>query len=644
MRLRQILSRKRLDADLAEEMRQHLAERVEELIATGVPANVAQQTAKKQFGNLSLLEEQGREVWRWQKLEAVLHDIRFGARRLKQSPAFTIVCIVTLALGLGANFALFSLVKAVLLNPLPFRDPSRLVMLYETSDPNDPTTYNVVPTATFEDWQTGSHGFAEMAFWDYDTRNLSGQSGQLPEQLETRRCTWNLFHTLGIQPAYGRFFSSSDDKPGAAATTVLTWSLFQRRFAGDPAVIGTTVLLNNQPYTVIGVLPSWFAYPDTKGQLWTPAYQDMRPNAMHSHGNHLWNVIARLKKGVTSAAAVAEIRAIQSRIHKQYSNEPASQSAGIRPLLDDLTGDFKTPLYVLLAAVGCLLLITCLNVASLLLARSFARRKEIAVRAALGGSAGRIAQEQLIESLLLAFGGGTVAVAVAFTVLCWIVHSRPDIPRIHSLQLDFPLIAFGIGLTLLAGLLSGFLPAISFRRGALLAFLRESSRTARTGRSHVALRRYLVSIEVAVTVILLVGAGLLLKSFLHLRNVNLGCATKNVLTMSLLLPKQTYKSPEQVALFLDPLLQRVRVLPGVEAAGAITRLPGGGYWSDNMFTIPEHPPLPKGQFQFAIVRGVDTDAFKALEIPLLRGRTFTDYDRLNKALNVVISAQFARKF
>jgi predicted permease len=644
MRLHHYFSRRKLNADLEEEMREHLDERTEELVGQGVPLPLARETAQREFGNFTLLEEQARDVWRWPRVEAMVHDISFAIRRLRHAPGFTLVSVLTLALGLGANFALFSLVQTVLLNPLPFQDPARLVMLYEAEASHATSSFNIVAAGSFADWQHGARSFEQMAIWSWATRNLSGEGGQLPEKLTTRKCTWNLFSTLGVQPAYGRFFSAGDDKPGAPSTTVLTWSLFQRRFAGNPAVIGRTILLNDEPYTVIGVLPSWFAYPDIKSQLWTPAYHDAPPQSMQSHGNHMWNVVARLKAGVNPAAAAAEIGAIQARIHKQFPGEPAGESAGIQPLLDDIVGPFKAPLYVLMAAVGCVLLITCLNLASLQLARSVARRKEIAVRSALGGSAWRIMQEQIFESLLLAFGGGLLAAGVAYGLIRWTIMVRDDMPRTESIHVDMTFLAFSAGLTALTGLLAGILPATSFRSNSLLNSLQESSRSVRGGRSRATLRTYLVGIEMAFTAVLLIGAGLLLKSFIELRSVPLGCTTKNVLTMSLSLSQARYQVPSRAASLLDTLLTRIRAFPGVQSAGAISTPPGGGYSGDTMFAIPEHPIPPKGKFQFAIFRGADPQAFRTLEIPVLRGRTFTNYDRQDKASRAIISASFVKQF
>jgi predicted permease len=642
--LKRIFLRQRLYDDLQEEMQQHLEERAAELTAGGMNPDQALRAARREFGNRTLLEEQGREVWQWTSVENLGRDVRFSIRRLSKVPGLTVVCILTLALGLGASVALFSVVHAVLLKPLPFKDSDRLVMLYEGDPQGSPNVFNQVAGGNFGEWQRESHSFEQMALWGWTSRNFSSRGGQFPEELQARLCTWNLFATLQVQPAYGRAFSASDDSRQANATTILSWNLFQRRFAGDPSILGKAVLLDGKPYTVIGIMPRWLNYPDPKTQLWLPAYHEQAPNVMQSHGMHKWNVVARLKPGVTDAAARSEVSGIQMRIHERYPNEPAMKGAQIRPLVDDMVRGYKTPLYVLLGAVGCVLLITCLNVANLLVARAAVRRKEFSIRAALGGTRWRLIREQMIESVLLASGGGILGVALASAGIYWILSTRTDLPRGESVHMDFTVLAFTFGITLLSGLIAGLLPATSTSLGSLTKALHESSRSLSASRSHARLRRTLLGAEVAFTVILLIGAGLLVKSFFRLQSVHLGFATKNILTMSFALRGAKYSTPSQKTAFFEELTNRVRALPGVQDAGLVTWLPGSGYRGDDIFAIPEHPPLPRGQFQASIDHGAGPAFFATMQIPLLRGRTFTDADRLERAHVAVVSQDFARTF
>lgn len=642
--LTRIFSRGQLYSDLQEEMRQHLEERASELTAGGMPSEEAWRTAQREFGNRTLLEERSREVWQWPLVENLWRDIRFALRRLSKVPGLTVICILTLALGLGASVALFSVVEAVLLRPLPFPDSQHLVMMYE-SDPKDfPSVFNQVSGGNFEEWQRESHSFEQMAFWGWTSRNLSSRGGRLAEDLQAKLCTWNLFATLQVQPVYGRAFSASDDTRQANATTILSWNIFQRRFAGDPAILGKPIFLDGKPYTVIGIMPQWLSYPDPKTQLWLPAYHEQAPNVMQSHGMHKWNVVARLKTGVTAAAARAEVSGIQMRIHKRYPNEPAMKGAQIRPLIDDMVRGYKTPLYALLGAVGCVLLITCLNVANLLVSRAAVRRKEFSIRAALGGTRWRLVREQLLESLLLASGGGVLGIALASAGIYWILSTRTDLPRAESVHIDFTVLAFAVGITLLSGLFAGVLPATSTSLRSLSKALHESSRSLTAARSHARIRKILLGVEVAFTVMLLIGAGLLVKSYFRLQSVPLGFATKNILTMSFALRGAKYYTPSQKTAFFEELTNRVRALPGVQSAGLVTWLPGSGYRGDDVFTIPEHPPLPRGQFQASIDHGADPAYFATMRIPLLRGRTFTNADRLERANVAVVSQDFVRTF
>ncbi len=642
--LSRLFSRRQIYADLQEEMRQHLEERASELTAGGVSSEEAWQTAQREFGNRTLLEEKSREVWQWTTFENAAHDLHCAIRRLSKVPGLTVVCIVTLALGLGASIALFTVVQAVLLKPLPFKDSSRLVMLYESNPDESQNVFNQVSGGNFAEWQRESHSFEQMAFWGWTSRNLSSRGGEFPEELQAKLCTWNLFATLQVQPAYGRAFSASDDSREANATTILSWGLFQRRFGGDSAILGKAILLDGKQYTVIGIMPRWLNYPDPKTQLWLPAYHEQAPNVMQSHGVHKWNVVARLKPGVTEAVARSEVSGIQMRIHKRYPNEPAMKGVQIRPLIDDMVLGYKTPLYALLGAVGCVLLITCLNVANLLVARAAVRRKEFSIRAALGGTRWRLVRDQMIESLLLASGGGILGIALASAGIHWILGTRTDLPRAQSVHIDLGVLAFTFGITLLSGLFAGLLPATSTSFGSLAKALQESSRSLSSSRSHARLRKALLGIEVAFTVMLLIGAGLLIKSFFRLQSVHLGCATKNILTMSFALRGAKYSTPPQKTAFFEELTNRVRTLPGVQGAGLVTWLPGNGYRGDDVFTIPEHPPIPKGQFQASIDHGADPAYFATMQIPLLRGRTFTDADRLEKAHVAVVSQDFARTF
>lgn len=645
LRLAGLLRRERGERELAEELESHLQLHIEENLRAGMSSPEARRQALIKLGGLEQAKENYRDRRGLPLIETLIQDIRYGLRQLRRSPGFTAVAVLTLALGTGGATALFTIVHSVLLEPLPFKDPSRLISLYEHSS-DDKFPYNVVAGGVFAEWKKQSRGFSDLAILSNEAQyNLSGLRGQLPEKVQAAECSWNLFPTLGVEPALGRSFAAADDQPSAGASVVLSWGLWKMRFGGDPAILNQTFHLNAKPYTVIGIMPSWFAYPDQSVELWTPIYHEESSEDMQVLDQHDYIVIGRLRPGVTESQATSELSVIVRRLHDQHLDDPfVSKAASSRPLLDDMVGDFKTPLYVLLAATVCLLLIACLNVASLLVARGAARRRELAIRTALGGSRWRVMGEHLTESFLLSAAGGAAGLPMAYAMIQWFVRTRPDMSRVEAIQMDGAVVAFVLGLILLCALFASSTSSLSIRSDQILSSLQESSRAQSAGHARVRLRKWLLMLEVGLTVILLIGAGLLLKSYARLRSSDLGCVTQNVLTMRFTLPDANYRQPAQRANFYEALLGRARSLPGVEAAGAIRAVPGQGYGGDAGFAIAEHPPLAVGQAEYAIVRWADPGYFAALGIPFLRGQTFDENQRLEKANEVIISESFARKY
>jgi putative ABC transport system permease protein len=465
----------------------------------------------------------------------------------------------------------------------------------------------------------------------------------LPEAIETRWCSYTLFPILGVQPLYGRFFTEADDRAGANGAVVLSYSLWKRRYVSDPAAIGRTILLDTKPYTIIGVLPSWFDFPDTRVQLWLPVGQVQSDERLQSRGNHRFYVTARLKSGVTVAQANAELDAIEHRIYTQFPSEFVGKHAHVMSLAETLVHDVRTTLYVLMGAVSCVLLIACLNVANLFVARAATRRRETAVRAALGGSRRRLVQEQLTESLLMTLIGGALGVLLAYAGVQWLVALRADLPHANSIHLDRVSLLFTAAITLLSGIFAGLLPAMFGTRVESLSALKETARSLGGGSARARLRSVLLAAEVSLTVVLLIGAGLLLKSFAELRSVKMGCATDNVLTMGVSLPDAKYDYGPPKAHFFEDLLSRVRSVPEVAAAGVVSVLPGNGHYEDNTFKIEGRAPEP-GEFLDATVRAADPGYFRAMNVPLLRGRYFADSDQRKNFNGMVISESMARKF
>jgi predicted permease len=518
-----------------------------------------------------------------------------------------------------------------------------LVRLYE-ADAHGAFQDNVLAGGTFAAWQSQSHSFEQMAIKRGIDYNLSGSGGQLPELVHGQVASWNIFPLLGVEAARGRLFLPSDDRRETNATVVLTWGLWKRRYGGDPELIGKTILLDAKPYMVLGVLPEWFNYPDSKVQLWTPIYHERSPVVMALLTAHNLDAIGRLKPGVTIAQAAAELSTIQRQIRQQNPDGPVHDAANIRPILDAEVFHLKTGLYAMLAATGCLLLIACLNIANLLVARAATRRRETAVRTALGGSRGRLIREQVIESLVLSIAGGTGGLMLAEVALRWLVHTRHDIPRADSIHIDGMVVVFTIAITVLCGLLAGLIPALSSNDKQILRTLQESSRSYSGGHAGVRLRRLLLGLQVGLTVVLLISAGLLLKTYTRLRSVNLGCATHDVLTMEINLPRGTYKTGAQIVSFYEQLSDRIRQLPGVRGVTVGTILPGEGHQRDDTFTIHEHPPLPKGQVLDASTFFADPSYFNALQIPLLQGRVFQPDERLERSHSVIVNQTFVRRF
>ncbi len=635
-----LFRRKAAGAELDEELRFHLEQQIAENRRAGMTEVEARQAALRLFGNPTVMREQVRDSWSWQWLESLARDTRHGFRRLMRAPSFALTAILVLALGIGANVALFSVVNAVLLKPLPVAHPDRLVRIYEANT-RQHFQDNVVAGGCFARWQQESRSFVQMAIMQSTTYNLAG-NGEMPEVVQAEQASWNTLPMLGAPAAIGRLFSRDDDRPEANATTLLSWGLWKRRYGGDPSIIGRTILIDQKPYTVLGVLPEWFRYPDARTQVWVPVYHERSHEMMQLLASHNFNVLGELRPGVTAEHAAAELSTIQRQIRQQNPDGPVNDAVNLRPILDGQVREVKVGLYALLGATACLLLIACLNIANLLVARSASRSRETAIRTALGGSRVVLIRSQVMESLLLSLAGGALGLAFAYGAVQWLVHVRSDLPRADTIHIDLITGLFTAGCILLCGMVAGLVPALSARNRNLVSALQETSRSASAGRNRARTRRALLTAEVSLTVVLLISAGLLLKSYSAMRNSDLGCATHDVLTMSLSQPRHM-KTPAQLAAFYQVLLERVRQTPGVTAAAAASRLPGQDRWRDDVFTIREHPPLPKGQVLDATTRFVDPGYFKAMHIPLVAGRSFTNDERLDRADKVIISESLARQ-
>ncbi|MGB6745046.1 MAG: ABC transporter permease [Terracidiphilus sp.] len=648
MRIGMLFERRKAAAQLDDELRFHLDRQIEENLAAGMSASEARYAALRSFGNPTLLRDQTRATWSWSWLESLLRDVRYGVRTLRRTPGFALVAIAVIALCIGASTSLFTIVRSVLLRPLPFRDPARLVMIYEhfrAPQLNLPSfNYNPVAPADYFDWRAHTNGFEDMAVWRWAQFNLTGVRGDLPEQVNAAGGSWNLFPLLGVDAAIGRTFTSSEDRPDGNVV-LLTWNLFERRFGGDASIVGRQIHLDGKPYVVVGVLPKWFTYPDASMQVWVPYASGMPPAVLEHHDFHFSRVVARLRRDVRLASAISQVDALQYRMHMQYPGAPVAEDAVSRSMKEDLANDVRKPLLLLMGAVGCMLLIGCLNVANLLVARAAARQREVAIRGALGARRWTLVREQLIESLLICLAGGALGVLFSFTATRWLAHAWKNLPTAQSIHVDGAVLAFACALVLAAALLAGLLPAISSTARSVFATLQASARTTSASLGRTTLRKALLTVEISVTVVLLIAAGLLLKSFARLRTTDVGSVTANILTLDFSLPAQQYSTQEKKNAFNEALLARVRALPGVRAVALGSELPGAGYGGDDILSVVEHPPLPPGALlPDALNRIADPGYFQALGIPLLRGRFFTPDDRGDHGQKIIVSRQLVEKY
>lgn len=569
---------------------------------------------------------------RWE--DEMIQDLRFGARTLRNQPGFTLIAVLTLALGIGANTAIFSVVNAVLLAPLPFAEPERIVRLYGVfSQGNQAST----SPPDFLDYRAQNQSFAEFAALRPGSYNLTGQTE--PERITGAAVTSNFFRALGVQPLRGRTFTPEEAQGGQAQEVLISEGLWQRRFGAATNIIGQSLLLDGQPHTIIGVLANDARMPDT-AEVWKPL--TFEGENMQVRRFHFLRCFGRLKPGVTIAQAQADLDAIAVALEKQYPDSNTTWRLRMVPLREELLGDVSTGLYVLLGAVALVLLIACVNVANLLLARAAARQKELAIRRALGAGRWRLLRQLLTECLLLAMVGGALGLALAVWGTQLLVTLAPTtIPRASAIGVNGQVLGFTLLLSVLTGLTFGLLPAWQASRTDSNERLKAGGKGAGAGPQHT--RSILVVAEIALALVLLMGAGLLLQSLRRLQNVDLGFDPRGVLTMQLFLPEAKYHELGKTTQFFTQLLQRVQALPGVQAAGTTTRLPlqGGG---DTYFKIEGRPFADPKQLVTAVNPDVSPDYFRAQGIALREGRAFTPQEVTSVPHVVIINEALAQAY
>jgi predicted permease len=574
-------------------------------------------------------------------MDQLIQDIRYGIRMMFKNPGFTLAALITLALGIGANTAIFSLVNGLLLRPLPYGNPDRIVTVWQDYRQRSGRDLEWTSPDTFFDWRDQNHVFAGISVLDgWLPTILAGE----PEQLPGARVTYNIFSVLGVSPAIGRTFAAEEDKPNGRKVVILSDGLWKRRFGGERNVIGKDVLINGEKYSVIGVMPPRFEFPmEPAAQLWTP----MQVDSTNSCGRDCITLrsIAKLKNGVTLAQAKSDMNLVAERMQKQYPEQYRNAGITLVPLQEQLTEEIRPALLVLLAAVGLVLLITCANVANLLLVRASGRKSEIAIRSALGAGKSRLTRQLITENMLLALIGGALGIFLGVFGIDILIRLLPqDLPIVglNNVGVDLRVLIFTLGLSLATGLIFGLIPLMQFNDPKLGESLKEGGRN-RVGTGSNKIRSFLVVSEVALALMLLIGTGLLMKSFIQLINVNPGFQSQNVLTMQFNLPENRYPEREQIFAFYSQLLEKVKTLPGVIKAGTTSSLPLGDNYTDTTFLIEGQSPEQRKD-QGVWFQLISKEYLQTMGIRLLKGRYFTDQDNFDAPRAVIVTESFARRY
>ncbi|HYP28749.1 MAG TPA: ABC transporter permease [Blastocatellia bacterium] len=639
------LDRRRYERELDEEIRTHLELEAGRNVEAGMPIEEAHYAALRKFGSVGLAREDSRAMWGFRSLETLWQDLRYGFRMLGKNPGFTAIAVLTLALGIGANSAIFSVVNAVLLRPLPYKDPDRLVQFWETNPLRGWTQATVAP-ANFFDWEKQSQSFDGLAAYMGSDRKEAGLAGlqftggDEPERLQGLGVSANIFSVLGVEAALGRTFREEETWQGKHRVAVLSHGLWQRRFSASPDVIGRKITLNGRDLEIVGVMPPGFYFPSREVELWVPFGWNQN-NIVQLRRPHFLRAVARLKPGVTVEQARAEMNNIAAALEEQYPDTNTQMGVGLGPLKQWIVEDTQLALIVFLVTVGLVLLIACANVANLQLARAAARTKEMAIRTALGARRGRIVRQLLTESLLLSIIGGALGLALAVWGRDLIIAFSPgNIPRLEETSLDARVLGFTVGITLLTVLLFGLAPAIHSSKPDPVIELKGGGR--RGGVFHgQRLRSALVIGEVALSLMLVISAGLMIRSFMRLQQVDPGFDPDNALTLRISLPGAKYPEDKQATDFFERAQEKIRNLPGVLSVGATSRLALKGYrWTGDL-TIEGRPP--EEYDREVRHKEITPDYFRAMGISLIAGRFFDASDRAEGQPVVIINETLARR-
>ncbi len=638
---RNLLHKNSVERDFTEEIEAYLEMLTQSKVDRGFEREDARRAALLELEGMEQVKEEVREVRMGHFIETILQDLRYGVRVLIKSPVFTLVAVISLALGIGANTAIFSVVNGLLLKPLPYPESERIMAVWHTPPQESFPGMNKfsVSPGNYLDWKAQSHSFEQMAV--YSDGGFSLSAGDTPMPVDGAAVSSEFFTVLRSNVILGRTFMSEEEQPGRDKVAVISYGLWQRLFGANPNVIGKSFTLESETYTVIGVMPNGFQFPG-KSELWVPLAWDEKEK--QTRAIHDYVVIARLKPDVSLQQAQAEMKTISSRLEQQYPEENKGWGAVVIPLQEDLVGDLRPALLVLFSAVGFVLLIACANVANLMLARGANRQKEIAIRVALGAARTRVVRQLLTESILLAVIGGILGLLLAGWGISMLVRlSSSGLPD-NEIGIDKWALGFTLLVSLVAGMVAGIAPAFQFSSADTSETLKQG--TGRTGGSSVKqrTRKALVICEVALSLILLIGAGLMIRSFWKLQQVDPGFNTNNILTMGVGLPTTKYPDPKQQAAFFDRVLEQVKAQPGVVSAGSTTTLPLAGGGSIQPFTVEGQPAAAVAEQPSARMRYISPDYFQAMGIPLRQGRFFNDQDREDRVPVIIISESMARRF
>jgi predicted permease len=650
--LQTILQRARMEIEMDAELRFHMETRADDLARGGVTRQEALRRARLEFGGIETAKEECREARGASFIETLMQDIRFATRLLRKSPGFTAVAVLTLAIGIGASAAVFSLVNAILLKPLPYPDSSRIVLPELISPPGVMLGSEYFPWGEqqFRMMTRDAHPFQAVSAFENDTFNLTG-AGE-PASLDGFRASQEFFPSLGVAPSLGRAFTAEEDQPGHEFEVILSDRLWRERFAGDRNILGRTVELNGSAYTVVGVMPAGFAFPRAEEmpstfnfpkepQLWVPLAIPAEPPP----GVSELAVIARLKPGVTVPQAQAAMDLITKHVEAQDHRYVGWFNTRVVPLQRQVVGDTRRPLQLMLGAVGIVLLIACSNVANLLLTRSLARRREFTLRAALGAGRARLIRQLLTESLLISIAAGAVGILIANAGIYFVKTLGPsNIPRLREVTLDFPVLAFALGVSLATGILFGLVPAIAAARENLVDSLKEGSQKSGGSRISPRLRNVLLVSQVALAFVLVISAGLLTRTFFQLLGADGGFNAERVLTFQLPLPALKYAEQYHIVTLFGNLLERLRAIPGVQSAGIGETVPLGGEGESTVIRIPDHPAASQKELPFANFTVISPGYFSAIGTPLLRGRDFLATDTTDSMPVTVVNATMEKKY